>query len=216
MSFVVMKLSSHPMKLHPSHFLSRQQNWWYLMSWNFPWNSRWNCAVRRPRAAGRLRRRRSWMPPARNSTTASFQKAAFLNPNSALEPGRPGMKPRPSGRWTCSSEIHLGELGGGRRKICCSCCPVAIAGIRWKIRVFWVVCSERCMCMYAEMLGCFWILKEEQLWTEHGQTSLLKKETGAWRHPSTTSRGRPGLTIRDTVRSGAGGWRDRPQMDNSS
>ena len=39
MSFMVMKLSSHPMKLHPSLSFPCQQNWWYLMSWNPLWNS---------------------------------------------------------------------------------------------------------------------------------------------------------------------------------
>ena len=39
MSFMVMKLSSHPMKLHSSFFLPCQQNWWYLIIWNSSWNS---------------------------------------------------------------------------------------------------------------------------------------------------------------------------------
>ena len=38
MSLMVMKLSSHPMKFHPSLSLPCQQNWWYLMSWNHSWN----------------------------------------------------------------------------------------------------------------------------------------------------------------------------------
>ena len=38
MGFMVMKLSSHPMKLHPSLSLSCQPNWWYLMLWNPLWN----------------------------------------------------------------------------------------------------------------------------------------------------------------------------------
>lgn len=69
--------------------------------------------------------------------------------------------------------------GGARRKICCRRRRVAIGRDRVKD---------------PGVLGCLL-----------GQTRLLKKETGAWRHPSTTSRGRPGLTIRDTVRSGGDG-----------
>ena len=43
---MMMKLSSHPMKLYHSLFLSCQQNWWYLMLWNSPWNSHWDWPYR--------------------------------------------------------------------------------------------------------------------------------------------------------------------------
>ena len=42
-SFMVMKFSTHPMKLHHSLSLPCQQKWWYLMPWNSPWNSHWDC-----------------------------------------------------------------------------------------------------------------------------------------------------------------------------
>ena len=54
--FMVMKLSSHPIKLQPSLSLPCQQNWWYLISWNSSWNSHWdrpnsNKPTRNPRTA---------------------------------------------------------------------------------------------------------------------------------------------------------------------
>ena len=42
MCFMMMKLSSHLMKLLHSLFLSYHQNWWYLMLWNPPWNPYWD------------------------------------------------------------------------------------------------------------------------------------------------------------------------------
>ena len=38
MDFMVMKLSSHPIKLQSSLSLPCQQNWWYLISWNSHWD----------------------------------------------------------------------------------------------------------------------------------------------------------------------------------
>jgi len=39
---MMMKLSSHLMKLNPSLSLPCQQNWWYLISRNPPWNPYWD------------------------------------------------------------------------------------------------------------------------------------------------------------------------------